>query len=161
LSLQESPLNGWQKTVLLALRFSLGWHFFYQGFGKLVNPYWSAGGYLNVSWGPFKMIGDTPWMLTVANYATMLGLVLIGTLLMVGLFTRTAAVCGALLLTMIFAAVPPLNYTGFVVSTAQGSELYVDKNLIEILGLVIVASFRTGHIMGLDILVSHWWRNRR
>ena len=155
-----SSLTGWQKLVLVVLRFSLGWHFFYQGYGKIISPYWSADGYLNASWGPFKMIAQTPWMLTVANYSMIVGLMLLGLLLMIGLFTRTAAILGILLLGMIYAAIPPLDYTGFVVSTSQGSELYVDKNLIEILAMVVVASFPTGHIMGLDILVRHWWRNR-
>jgi len=155
-----SSLTGWQKFVLVVLRFAIGWHFFYQGYGKIISPYWSAEGYLNASWGPFKMIAQTPWMLTVADYAMILGLMLLGICLMIGLFTRAAAICGILLLGMIYAAMPPLDYAGFVVSTAQGTELYVDKNLIEILALVVVASFPTGHIMGLDILVRHWWRNR-
>ena len=157
---EVSSLTGWQKVVLVVLRFSIGWHFFYQGYGKVIAPYWSAGGYLNASWGPFKMIGQTPWMLTLANYSMMIGLMLIGLLLMIGLFTRAAAILGVLLLGAIYAAVPPLDYTGFVVSTAQGTELYVDKNLIEILAMVVVASFPVRHIMGLDILVRHWWRNR-
>ena len=60
---------------------------------------------------------------------------------------------------MIYVAIPPLDYSGFVMSTAQGTELYVDKNLIEILALAVVASFKTGSILGLDILVSNW-RNK-
>ena len=157
---ESTRLSGWQKTVLVVLRFAIGWHFFFQGFGKLISPFWSAEGYLKASWGPFKWIANTPWALGIADYAMVLGLMLIGLFLMVGLFTRTAAIVGIALLGMIYAAIPPLDYTGFVVSTGQGTELYVDKNLIEILALVVVASFRTGLIIGLDILVSHWWRNR-
>ena len=155
-----SALTGGQKAVLLVLRFSIGWHFFDQGYGKLISPYWSSQGYLNASWGPFKMIAETPWMLAVADCSMILGLMVIGLLLMIGLFTRAAAICGVLLLAMIYAAVPPLDYTGFVVATSQGTELYVDKNLVEILAIVVLASFPAGHIMGLDIMVRHWWRNR-
>jgi thiosulfate dehydrogenase [quinone] large subunit len=160
LSAEGSRLSWWQKTVLVVLRFAIGWHFFFQGFGKLISPYWTAEGYLNASWGPFKWITTTPWMLGVADYTMVLGLMIVGILLMVGLFTRTAAIIGIILLGLIYVAVPPLDFTGFVVSTGQGTELYVDKNLIEILALVVVASFRTGLIIGLDILVRHWWRNR-
>lgn len=153
-------LNLWQKTILVVLRFAIGWHFFYQGFGKLIAPYWSAEGYLAASWGPFETLADSPTLLMMADYMTMWGLVILGVLLMVGLFTRLAAILGVLLLLMIFVAVPPLDYTGFVVTTSQGTELYVDKTLIEILALIVVASFRTGHMLGLDIAVSYWRKTR-
>jgi thiosulfate dehydrogenase [quinone] large subunit len=153
-------LSNLQKTVLVVLRFAIGWHFFYQGFGKVISPLWTSESYLKASWGPFLKIAEIPWMLAVADFTMIVGLLVIGLLLMLGLFTEWAAVGGALLLGLIYLAVPPLDYTGFVMSTLQGSELYVDKNLIEILALITVASFPTGHIMGLDILVSHWRRNR-
>lgn len=152
----RSGLTGWQKTVLVVLRFALGWHFFYQGFGKLVAPHWSSAGYLRASWGPFARMAESPTLLALADYTTMWALVILGICLMVGLFSRLAALGGALLLLLIFAAIPPLNYTGFVISTAQGTELYVDKTLIEIIALIVVASFKTGHMLGLDILVQHW-----
>ena len=161
MSAEVTQLSGWQKTVLVVLRFAIGWHFFFQGFGKLISPYWTAEGYLGASWGPFKWITTAPWALGIADTMMVLGLMVVGILLMIGLFTRVACLLGIILLGMIYAAIPPLDFTGFVVSTAQGTELYVDKNLIEILALVVVASFGTGHIIGLDILVRHWWRNRK
>lgn len=151
-----SGMNGWQKTILVVLRFALGWHFFYQGFGKLVAPYWSAEGYLKASWGPFAKMAESPTLLLIADYTTMWGLVLLGLCMMIGFFSRLSALAGAGLLIMIYAAIPPLDYTGFVISTAQGTELYVDKTLIEIIALIVVASFRTGHILGLDIMVDYW-----
>lgn len=157
---QNSCLTNWQKTILVILRFAIGWHFFYQGFGKAISPFWTSEGYLKASWGPFVKIAETPWLLAITDYTVVAGLMIIGLLLMLGLFSRLAAVLGVFLLGLIYLAVPPLDYTGFVISTTQGSELYVDKNLIEILALVTVGSFPTGRIMGLDILVSHWWRNR-
>jgi thiosulfate dehydrogenase (quinone) large subunit len=156
LSSNTTSLTGWQKTTLLVLRFALGWHFFYQGFGKIIWPYWSSEGYLSVSWGPFLRIAETPWMLALADLSMMWGLMIVGLCLMLGLFTRLAAVGGAFLLLLIYLAVPPLDYTGFVVATTQGTELYVDKNLIELLALLVVASFPTGRMLGLDILVRHW-----
>ena len=160
LSSKNTSLTGWQKTVLIVLRFAIGWHFFYQGFGKIIWPYWSSESYLRVSWGPFVRIADTPWMLSLADFAMMWGLMFVGLFLMLGLFTRLAAVAGVFLLLLIYVAVPPLDYTGFVVGTTQGTELYVDKNLIELLALVVVASFPTGHMLGLDILVRHWRAGR-
>jgi thiosulfate dehydrogenase [quinone] large subunit len=152
----DLEISNWKKLLLVVLRFAVGWHFFYQGFGKLTWPYWTAEGYLNASWGPFEMIAENPTLLLLADYAMMWGLLLIGLMLMIGLFTRIAAIAGICLLGLIFVAVPPLDYTGFIVSTTQGTELYVDKNLIEILALALVASFDTGRMLGLDILVDYW-----
>jgi uncharacterized membrane protein YphA (DoxX/SURF4 family) len=138
----------------------IGWHFFFQGFGKLIWPYWTAEGYLKSSWGPFQKIAESSTLLAIADYATIWILILVGLFLMLGLFTRTSAVIGSLLLFSFFFALPPVDYTGFVQWTPQGTELYVDKTLIEAIALLLVASFRTGHMLGLDILVDYW-RQRR
>jgi len=156
LRIEKTRLTGWQNIVLVVLRFAVGWHLFYQGFGKIVSVNWSSEGYLSASWGPFLKIAENPTLLSIADHATMWGLVILGVCLMIGLFTRTAAVMGAGLLLMIYLAIPPLDYSGFVYSTNQGTELYVDKTLIEVLALIAVASFDTGRILGLDILVRNW-----
>jgi len=156
LKIEMTRLTGWQKTVLVVLRFAIGWHLFYQGFGKIVAVSWSSEGYLSASWGPFLKIAEHPTLLSFADHATMWSLTILGVFLMIGLFTRFSAVMGAGLLLMIYMAIPPLDYTGFVFSTRQGSELYVDKTLIEVLALIAVASFDTGRIIGLDILVRNW-----
>jgi thiosulfate dehydrogenase [quinone] large subunit len=158
--MEDTPISGLQKALLVILRFAIGWHLFYQGFGKLIWPFWTSEGYLNASWGPFLMIADSPTLLAISDYMMIWSLILIGLLLMVGLFTRLAAIAGGCLLLLIFVAVPPLDYTGFVVSTAQGTEMYVDKTLIEILALFVIAAFRTGHMLGLDILFDHWRAKR-
>jgi len=159
LNTDKAVLTRWQQWVLVFLRFAIGWHLFYQGFGKIISPYWTSKGYLMASWGPFARIAESPTLLLLSDYLMIWSLLILGFLLMVGLFTRAAAVAGVFLLLLIFIAVPPLDYTGFVISTNQGSELYVDKTFIEILALVAVASFRTGHMLGLDILFDYW-RNK-
>jgi len=154
--LEKSEISSWKKTLLILLRFAIGWHLFYQGFGKVISPFWTSEWYLKASWGPFLKIAESPTLLWIADFTMMWGLVIVGLLLMIGLFTQIASLLGLALLIMIFVAIPPLDYTGFVVSTTQGTELYVDKNLIEILALSVIASFKTGRILGLDILVEHW-----
>lgn len=157
---ETEVLSGWQKLLLIVLRFVIGWHFFFQGFGKVIWPYWSAEGYLKASWGPFQRISESPTLLAIADYATMWALVILGLFLMLGLFTRFAAIMGSLLLFSFFFALPPLDYTGFVNWSPQGTELYVDKTLIEAIALLLVGSFRTGRMLGLDIMVDYW-RQRR
>jgi thiosulfate dehydrogenase [quinone] large subunit len=157
---ETGVLSGWKKLLLVALRFVIGWHFFYQGYGKLVSVDWSSAGYLGASWGPFLRIAESPRLLAIADYTTIWALIILGILLMVGLFTQFAAIAGSLLLWSFFLAIPPLNYTGFVITTPQGTELYVDKTLIETMALMLVASFKTGHMLGLDILVRNWRHQR-
>jgi uncharacterized membrane protein YphA (DoxX/SURF4 family) len=153
-------VSGFQKTLLVVLRFAIGWHFFYQGFGKLISVDWSAEGYLKAGWGLFRSIAEDPTWLNIADYTVIWGLMILGVLLMVGMFTQFAAVAGTLLLLLFYLAIPPLDYSGFVIWTSQGTELYVDKTLIEALALMVVASFRTGRMLGFDILIQHW-RQRR
>jgi thiosulfate dehydrogenase [quinone] large subunit len=98
--------------------------------------------------------------LAIADYVTIWGLIILGLFLMLGLFTRFAAIAGSLLVFSFYLALPPLDYSGFVLWTPQGTELYVDKTLIEALALLLVGSFRTGRMLGLDILVDYW-RQRR
>ena len=153
-------LSSWQKLLLVVLRFVIGWHFFYQGYGKLISVDWSSEAYLKASWGPFLMIAESPTLLWIADYMTIAALIILGIMLMVGLFTQFAAIAGTLLLWSFFLAIPPVDYTGFVISTPQGTELYVDKTLIEALSLMLVASFKTGRMLGLDILVRNWRHQR-
>ena len=157
---ETEVLSGWQRLLLVVLRFVIGWHFFYQGYGKLVSVDWSSAGYLGASWGPFARISESPTLLAIADYSTIWALIILGILLMLGLFTQFAAIAGCLLLWSFFLAIPPLDYTGFVITTPQGSELYVDKTLIEALALMLVASFKTGRMLGLDILVRNWRHQR-
>jgi len=154
--LEKSEISNWKKALLVLLRFSIGWHFFYQGYGKLISPFWTSEGFLKASWGPFASIAENPTLLAIADYAMMWGLVIVGLMLMIGLFTQIASLAGLALLIMIYVALPPLDYTGFVITTTQGTELYVDKNFIEILALAVVTSFQTGRMLGLDILVEYW-----
>lgn len=151
-----------QQIVLVLLRFAIGWHLFYQGIGKFRAVQWSARGYLEASWGPlaglFHAIAESPWMLWAADQGTKWGLVIFGLCLMLGLFTRTAALGGTFLLLLFYVAAPPV--AGFTVAGPQGTELYVDKTLLEALALLVVLSFPTGKMAGLDVVIAQW-RARR
>jgi thiosulfate dehydrogenase (quinone) large subunit len=142
----------WQQILLVTLRFAIGWHLFYQGFGKVVAVEWSSADFLRFSWGPFAWMAEQPTLLAIADFMVIWGLMILGVLLMVGLFTRIAAVLGGFLVLLFYLAAPPLDFTGFVMPGPQGTELYVDKNLIEVLALWVLAAFPTGRMIGLDII---------
>jgi uncharacterized membrane protein YphA (DoxX/SURF4 family) len=142
-----------QMSILVLLRIAIGWHFLFEGLSKLFTPDWSAAGYLQVSrWlfaGVFHWIADTPAVLKAVDLLNIWGLILIGLALMLGAFTRLAALLGALLLLLYYVANPPLIALDFGIPT-EGNYLWIDKNLIELLALLGVAAFPTGSFAGLD-----------
>ena len=160
MSSRPVSLTSWQQFLLVLLRFCIGWHLFYQGFAKLYDATWTSLGYLEASAGPFASwfheIAASPNLLMLTDGVTKWGLMVLGILLMLGLWSQAAALGGFLLLMLFYLAAPPLAYQGFIVSTAEGSELYVNKTFMEALALLLLFSFPTGRIAGLDILIHQW-----
>jgi uncharacterized membrane protein YphA (DoxX/SURF4 family) len=85
------------------------------------------------------------------DFATRWGLVVIGGLLLAGLLTRTACVAGALFLLSLYVAMPPFPWLP-PNPRAEGHYLYINKNLIEMLALLALATTRSGRWLGLDAL---------
>lgn len=77
------------------------------------------------------------------------GLVVIGGCLFAGLFSRPAAVAGALFLAMLYLALPPFPWLPENLR-AEGHYLFVSKNLIEMLALLALATVPSGRWFGLD-----------
>ena len=145
-----------QLTALVLLRILIGWHFLYEGFVKMINPYWSAGGYLSESkWifkGIFHRMADTPFLLSVVDFINEWGLILIGLGLILGLFTRTVTYAGMILVFLYWLCNPP--FIGYRYSMPpEGSYIIVNKNLIETAALFVLALFPTGKQVGLDRLL--------
>ncbi len=76
----------------------------------------------------------------------------IGLCLILGLFTRLAALGGALFLLQIYLSMPP--WPGLPPSPrAEGHYLIVDKNLVEMLACMALTFLPTGHWVGIDALL--------
>jgi uncharacterized membrane protein YphA (DoxX/SURF4 family) len=93
------------------------------------------------------------------DLVTMWFLVAIGACLMAGLFTRLACVLGAGFLVMTYLTYPPFPWYPLPPNT-EGNPLFVNKNVIECLALLMLATFPTGRWMGLDALIARF-RGRR
>jgi thiosulfate dehydrogenase [quinone] large subunit len=106
------------------------------------------------------MADQTTW-LKLADQGTMWGLMILGFLLMIGLFTRTASILAMGLLLLFYVAQPPLPFHGFVLRTLDGTELYINKVLIEMMALLVALVFDSGKISGLDMLLGPWFRRIR
>ena len=96
------------------------------------------------------------------NGLTRYGITAIGACLLLGLFTRTACLGGALFLLMVYLAMPALPWLPEN-PRAEGHYLYVNKNIIEMLALLALATTRSGRWFGLDGLLHALapWRWRR
>jgi len=110
-----------------------------------------------LSKGPPPKEKSQTWFSDVAN---MWALTLVGICLMLGLFTRFAALLGVGLLCMYYFAMPP--WPGLPESPmVEGHYLIVNKNVIEAIALLMIATSRVGRWAGLDAYISAWFRRRR
>ncbi len=151
--IDKQSLTNTALLGLVILRVAIGWHFLYEGISKLFIPNWSAESYLVLSKGFlagfFHWLASDPTILTVVNFLNIWGLILIGLGLMVGLFARAASIAGILLLSLYYLSNPPLLGSSLGVPT-EGSYLVVDKNLVEIIALLVLAIIPTSRFLGLD-----------
>ena len=159
-----------QHLTLVVLRTLIGWHFFYEGYTKLLQPAWGRAGapvapwssaaYLQAATGPLAptlhWLGNVPWIGTFDVVLAGL-LVAVGVSLMLGLFTQTGCAGALALLTLFYVSAIPM---GLPEARAEGTYLIVNKNLIEAAAVLVLLTFRTGRIAGLDLYWSDRSRNR-
>lgn len=133
-----------QKISLLLLRLSLGWMFFYAGITKVLDPNWSAAGYIK---GAKTFVGFyssllSPSILPIVNLLNEWGLLILGLALFFGVLTRWTSILSIILMALYYFALPfPMQST---------SSYIVDEHIIIILGLFVLASFNAGKIWGFE-----------
>ena len=147
--------TGLQIITLVALRFLIGWHILYEGISKLITPNWSSIGFLKESkWilsGFSNWVTSNPGVLNAVDFLNTWGLIAIGVGLILGLFTRFAAIAGAILLFVYYLNNPPFIGLEYTLPT-EGNYLIVSKTLIEAVALIVLAVFPSGKYLGLDML---------
>lgn len=105
-----------------------------------------AGDPIQAGWGNMNRLQWADWL-------TRWGLFLVGACLLLGLFTRTACVAGAGFLLLFYLALPPLPGVPDN-PRAEGTYLFINKNVIEMLALLALATTSSGKWVGLDGLVQ-------
>ncbi len=159
----QPKLSDLQLWALVIFRVVIGWHFMYEGLVKLFTPNWTAMEYLSMArwWfaGFFNWIATTPWALAIADFINIYGLMAIGLALMLGIFTRIALWSGIFLLAMFYISYPPFIGLDYGVPN-EGHYLIVNKTLIELLALVMLAIFPTSRQIGMDRLFK-WLQMKR
>ena len=163
-------LTAFQQIALVLLRTAIGWHFAYEGFYKLMLPGWSRSGQRVAAWsaeaylkgasGPlapfFHDLAAHPGTMHAVDLMVPIGLLLVGLSLMLGVLTQAGCLSAIAFLATFYPSQPP--FTGMPQTGAEGTYLFVSKNLIELIAVAAVMAFRTGAIAGLDQL---WLAKRR
>jgi uncharacterized membrane protein YphA (DoxX/SURF4 family) len=150
---KEQGLSQIQLNLLTIFRVLLGWHFLYEGIAKVLTPGWTSAGFLSTSrwlFSPFfKWIAANPDLTAIADFVNIWGLILIGLGLILGFRVKVAAIAGMVLLGLYYLAHPPLIGTDIGVPV-EGHYLIVNKTLLEIVALGIVAIFPADAFFSLD-----------
>lgn len=134
-----------QRVTVVALRLSLGWLFFYSGITKVLNPEWSAAGYLQgaKTFTPLYQWLLQPEVLPVVNFLNEWGQLLLGIALLLGVFVRLSGVLGVILMLLYYLPVLDFPYIG-------RNAFIVDEHVIYALALLVLATFRAGRVWGLE-----------
>lgn len=154
---KQMASSKWQTGLLVTLRFLIGWHLLFEGVFKYLKPEWSSAGFLEqAQWimaGVADWMSSNPGVLAAVDLLNTWGLIAIGLGLILGLFTRIAALAGALLLALYYLFNPPL--IGLTtMGPMEGNYLIVNKNLIEAVMLLLLATSPAARLYGLDSLFA-------
>ncbi len=138
-------MNKGSRVSLFLLRLALGVLFFYAGITKVLNPQWSAAGYLKASKtlpGLYAWLA-APQNIGWVNFLNEWGLTLLGLSLFFGILVRFSAPLAALMMALYFLPILNFPYVG---------EHYflVDDHIVFILGLALLYFGRAGEYLGLD-----------
>jgi thiosulfate dehydrogenase [quinone] large subunit len=145
-----------QAFALVALRITIGWHFLYEGGVKVLNPNWTAKAYLLDSGGFLKgffdqMAGNQS-LLSLLNSVNAWGLTLIGFSLLVGIYTHYSSLAGMAMLLLYYLSHPAFPGIEYLFP-ADGSYFIINKTLIELFALLVILTFPTSRIFGLQRLM--------
>jgi len=130
----------YNRLFITILRVAIGWHFLYEGLSKILQGNWTASGFLlNTSGffaGFYHWIAGSSTLLQISDFLNMYGLLLIGLTLFIGIFSRYAALAGALLLSLYYFAYPPFGNP--IMNASEGHLFIVDRLFIEASALVFL-----------------------
>ena len=134
-----------ERVTLFLLRVGTGWLMFYAGITKILDPDWSAAGYLNNAKtfsGLFAWFAS-PGILPITNFVNEWGLTLLGGSLILGIGVRLSSVLGAALMMLYYLPILEFPYP-------NTHSYIVDEHIIYALVLVYLAAVRAGRYIGLE-----------
>ncbi len=137
-------MSTYQKVSIFLLRVSAGGLFFYAGITKVLDPSWSAAGYIGSAknFTSFFQWVSSPSMIGITNFVNAWGLTILGISLIIGLYVRYSAWIGIVLMALYYLVLP------FPMPNAHA--YIIDEHIIYIATLLVLASYNAGRVWGLD-----------
>ncbi len=142
---KEYSLNYSEHSIgysILVLRLVMGWTLFYAGIDKLLDPGWTAAGFLQnaiPAGNPFTGMWTAMAGVPAIDFLVMWGLTLTGFGLLVGALVRWNAFWGAVMMLFFWAASLPLEH-GIV----------IDDHIVYAALLFGLGAFGAGRLFGID-----------
>ncbi len=141
-----ADLSSVTSFAVVGLRVVLGWSFFYSGLTKVMDPTWTASGYLQhavADTNPFASLWPVMAGLPFIDVLVQWGLLLTGLGLMVGGLVRWNAFWASFMMLMFWASSLPLERA-----------ILVDNHIIYIAALVGLATLGAGRVAGADAFIE-------
>ena len=146
-------MNKQLRLAVFLSRVALGILFFYAGIVKVLNPNWSAVGYLNNAktfpglyhW--FASAGNIGWV----NFLNEWGFVVIGLALIFGFMTRWASLGAIFFMILYYFPILQFPYVGEY-------SFLIDEHVIYIFALFVLFASNAGTFWGLDAKLQKYSR---
>lgn len=139
-----NQLSKSSALLLFLLRVAVGWLMFYAGITKILDPAWSAAGYLSSSktFPALYAWFAGPSILPFVNFVNEWGLTLLGISLILGIGVRFGSILGAILMLLYYFPVLEFPFVehGFI----------VDDHIIYTVVFAFFAAVRAGRWYGLE-----------
>lgn len=133
-------------ATALTLRILLGWVLFYSGITKVLDPSWTAAGYLENAvppGNPFVGAWSVFATLPATDLLVQWGLTLTGIGLLFGAFVRWNALWAAAMMVLFWASSLPLEHA-----------VVIDEHVVYAVVLVSLAALDAGKVAGADAYLS-------
>lgn len=142
-------MSAFQNIALVSLRLSLGWMMFYAGITKVLNPEWSAAGFLaNASTFPELYAWFArPEILPYTDFLNEWGLTAVGVALILGVGVRLSSMLGVAFMLLYYF--PSLEFPYI-----ERSYL-IDSHIIYAAGFLVLAAYSAGSVWG----AGRWFAN--
>ena len=150
-----------QLFWLVVLRVVIGWYFLYEVLAKALTPGWTSYGYIMDSQGLFsglfKSIGQNTALMPLVDAVNIYGLIIIGIMLILGLFEKVGYIAAISLLALYYFS-HPASLNAVYILPPEGSYLWINKNIVMLAATVVLMVFPSARKIGLDRII---FKNRK
>jgi thiosulfate dehydrogenase (quinone) large subunit len=139
----ETPLH---RSLILFFRVAIGWVFLYAAIHQILDPHWSAEGFLShtktfhLIYGPLAASSAMP----LIDFCVKYGHLLIGLSLISGLMVRVSGPFGIALMLVYWTAHLDFPYV------SSPLNFLLDEHIVYAVLIVYLMAVRAGHVVGLD-----------